>query len=83
MIACGGLARTDGRIRLIEGPRASRDEYEFVLSYYNSATYWIDIDRILGVFGLGRADVTSSQKVTEAVRSVASTHAHLHHAEGC
>lgn len=68
----GGLARIDGRIRLIEGLALPRDEYEFVLSYYNSATYWIDLDRILGVFGLGRADLNSSQKVTEAVRSVAS-----------
>ena len=68
----GGLARTDGRIRLIEGLALPREEYEFVLSYYNSATYWIDLDRTLGVFGLVRADLNNLQKVTDAVRSVAS-----------
>jgi hypothetical protein len=68
----GGLARTDGRVRLIEGLALPRDEYEFILSYYNSATYWIDIDQILGVFGLVRGDLEDQKKVTEGVRSVAS-----------
>ncbi len=68
----GGLARTDGRLRLIEGLALPREELEFVLSYYNSATYWIDLDRILKVFGLTRADLENQARVTEAVRTLAS-----------
>jgi len=68
----GGLARAGGRLRLIEGLALPREEYEFVLSYYNTATYWIDLDRILGIFGLARADLSNLQKVTDAVRSVAA-----------
>jgi hypothetical protein len=68
----GGLARTDGRLRLIEGLALPREEYEFLLTYYNSATYWIDLDRVLGVFGLVRSDLDSQEKVTEAVRSLAA-----------
>ncbi len=68
----GGLARAGGRLRLIEGLALPREEYEFVLSYYNSATYWLDLDRILEIFGVTRTDLTRSQYVTEAVRSVAS-----------
>jgi len=68
----GGLARTDGRPRLIEGLALPREEYEFVLSFYNSATYWIDLDQMLEVFGLVRSDITDQKKVTEAVRSIAS-----------
>ncbi|MBP8975425.1 MAG: UTP--glucose-1-phosphate uridylyltransferase, partial [Bacteroidetes bacterium] len=68
----GGLAKVDGRIRLVEGIALPHEEDEFNLSYYNSATYWIDIDQILGVFGLTRDSLKDEQKVTEAVRVVAS-----------
>jgi hypothetical protein len=68
----GGLARTDGRLRLIEGLALPREELEFVLSYYNSATYWIDLDRILEAFGLTRGDLPDQSKVTDAVRALAS-----------
>jgi hypothetical protein len=68
----GGLARIDGRLRLIEGIALPREEVEFDLSYYNSATYWIDIDQILGVFGLSRTDLADQKKVTNAVRFLAS-----------
>ncbi len=68
----GGLARTDGRLRLIEGLALPLEELEFTLSYYNSATYWIDIDQILRVFSLSRADLEDQEKVTGAVRNLAS-----------
>ena len=67
----GGLARTDGRVRLIEGLALPREEYEFRLSYYNSATYWLDIDRVLHVFGLTRGDLEDRDKVARAVRDLA------------
>jgi hypothetical protein len=68
----GGLARTDGRLRLIEGLALPREELEFDLSYYNSATYWIDLDQILKVFGISRTDLGDQAKVTEAVRTLAA-----------
>ncbi|MHB0956248.1 MAG: UTP--glucose-1-phosphate uridylyltransferase [Pirellulaceae bacterium] len=68
----GGLARADGRLRLIEGLAIPREEYEFDLSYYNSATYWIDLDQLLGVFGLSRTELENAEKVSDAIRSVAS-----------
>jgi hypothetical protein len=68
----GGLARVDDRLRLVEGLASPTDEVESRLSYYNSATYWIDIDRILAVFGLGRGDLGDAVRVSEAVRAVAA-----------
>jgi hypothetical protein len=68
----GGLANIDGRLRLVEGLALPREEYEFLLSYYNSATYWIDLDQMLHVFGLTRQDLDDQTKVTKAVRSIAS-----------
>ena len=68
----GGLARTDGRLRLIEGLALPREEYEFKLSYYNSATYWIDLDKVLAAFGLTRSDLDDLDKVTAAVRALAA-----------
>ncbi len=68
----GGLARIDGRVRLIEGLALPREEYEFVLSYYNTATYWIDLHQMLQVFGLARHDLDDQKKVTEATRMIAS-----------
>jgi len=68
----GGLARVNGQVRLVEGLAMPREEDEFALSYYNSNTCWIDIDRLLAAFGLGREDLTNKEKVTAAVRTLAS-----------
>ena len=40
----GGLARVNGRPRLVEGLAMPREEDEFNLTYYNTNTCWIDID---------------------------------------
>jgi hypothetical protein len=56
----GGLARVNGRLRLVEGLAMPREEEEFKLSYYNSMTTWIDLDRLLQVFGLTRADLLAA-----------------------
>jgi hypothetical protein len=66
----GGLARVDGRVRLVEGLAMPNDEAEFGLSYYNSMTTWIDIDKLLDVFGLKRGDLTNELKVASAIRSL-------------
>jgi hypothetical protein len=68
----GGLARVDGRVRLIEGLALPSEELESRLSYYNSATYWIDIDRLIAAFGLTRVSLSNVARVDEAVRTVAA-----------
>jgi hypothetical protein len=72
----GGLARVDGRPRLVEGLAMPREEAEFDLSYYNTLTTWIDIDGLLTAFGLERADFAPglhhSAKITQAIRKLAA-----------
>ncbi len=63
-----GLARVDGHVRLVEGLALPREEDEFGLSYYNSMNTWIDIDRLLTVFGLARDQLDDQAKVDAAVR---------------
>jgi len=68
----GGVARIDGRVRLIEGLALPSEEIESNLSWYNSATYWIDIDQLLGLFGLTRDNLADPQRVNNAVRTLAA-----------
>ncbi len=68
----GGLARVNGRVRLVEGLAMPREEAEFALSYYNSNTCWIDLDKLLAAFALTRADLNDGEKVTAAIRSLAA-----------
>ncbi len=68
----GGLGQVDGHLRLIEGLAMPHEEIEFELSYYNSSTTWLDIDRLLALFGLSRHDLDDKDKVAAAVRSVAA-----------
>jgi hypothetical protein len=77
----GGLARVNGRVRLVEGLAMPREQDEFRLSYYNSMTTWIDIDRFLALLGLSRNDVLATadpadpdarDKVAAAIRNLAS-----------
>lgn len=64
----GGLARVDGKPRLVEGLSLPREEDEFSLSYYNTLTTWVDVDRLLSVFGLTRATLADEQAVASAIR---------------
>jgi hypothetical protein len=68
----GGLARVDGRPRLVEGLALPSEEVEAGLSYYNTATAWIHLDRLLEVFGLARRDLSNSAKVAAGVRAAAA-----------
>lgn len=68
----GGLARVDGRPRIVEGLAMPREEDEFRLSYYNTMTTWIDIDGFLALFGLKRADLDDEARVADAVRALAN-----------
>ncbi|REJ85659.1 MAG: UTP--glucose-1-phosphate uridylyltransferase [Planctomycetota bacterium] len=64
----GGLARIDGRTRLVEGLALPRESDEFKLRYYNSLTTWITIDRLLECFGLDRPQLADADAVDGAVR---------------
>jgi hypothetical protein len=68
----GGLARVDDRLRLVEGLALPDEETESRLSFYNTATYWIDIDQLLAVFGVTREDLRRAEKLDDAVRRLAS-----------
>ena len=76
----GGLARVNGRLRLVEGMALPHEELESQLSYYNSATYWVDVDRVLAAAGLTRDDLANAEakpwaqaeKVAEATRRLAA-----------
>ena len=68
----GGLARVNGRLRLVEGMALPREEVESQLSYYNSATYWVDVDRLLAAMALTRDDLADREKLVEATRRMAA-----------
>jgi hypothetical protein len=68
----GGLARVNGQPRLVEGLAMPREEDEFRLRFYNSLSTWIDLDQLLGVFGLTRGDLADEAKVAAGIRSVAA-----------
>tara|TARA_R110002049_G_scaffold4601_4_gene31921 strand:- start:167347 stop:170679 length:3333 start_codon:yes stop_codon:yes gene_type:complete len=68
----GGLALVNGRPRLVEGLAMPDERAEFGLTYYNSMTTWIEIDGLLAVFGLSRAELNNVDQVNEAVRSMST-----------
>jgi len=69
----GGLARVNGRVRLLEGLAQPRESDEFRLSYYNSGTTWVDLDRLLDVFGLTRDQLRGPEEaIVERIRAVAA-----------
>ena len=68
----GGLARVNGRVRLLEGLAMPREEDEFGLSYYNSMTTWIDLDKLLTAFGLTKDDLSNPEKVAMQIRELAA-----------
>jgi UDP-N-acetylglucosamine pyrophosphorylase/galactokinase/mevalonate kinase-like predicted kinase len=70
----GGLASVNGQPRLLEGLAMPREEDEFALSYYNTMTTWIDLDKLLTLFGLTREEVLAGDQtvIAEAIRSVAA-----------
>jgi hypothetical protein len=68
----GGLARVDGHLRLVEGLAVPNEEIEFALTWYNSNTNWVNIDRLLDFFSLTRADLGDQEKIALAVRAAAA-----------
>lgn len=68
----GGLARINGKVRLLEGLAQPHEEDELELSYYSTMTTWINIDKLLGIFGLSRTDLElrSEDEISDAVRHI-------------
>ncbi len=67
----GGLAQVNGNLRLVEGLALPKEEIEFDLTYYNTLTSWIDIDKLLELFSLKRDDLENEKLVLESVRNIA------------
>ncbi len=68
----GGLAKVNGRVRLLEGLAIPNEADEFKLSYYNTNSNWIHLDQLLALFDLTRSDLENEKRVTEAVREIAN-----------
>jgi hypothetical protein len=68
----GGLARVNGRVRVLEGLAMPREEDEFALSYYNSLSTWIDVRKLLAIFDLTTADLSNAERVSAAIRKIAA-----------
>ena len=68
----GGLARVNGRVRLVEGLAMPREEDEFKLRFYNTLSTWIDVDQLLAAFELSRGDLANGPKVAAAIRACAA-----------
>jgi len=68
----GGLAKINGQMRLLEGLALPDEKTEFNLSYYNTNTFWINIDLLLLSFGLNRDDLHNAEKVKSSVYRMAS-----------
>lgn len=68
----GGLAKINGQMRLIEGLALPDEKTEFNLSYYNSNTFWISIDKLLTAFGISRGDLFNTEKVRLAINKMSS-----------
>jgi galactokinase/mevalonate kinase-like predicted kinase len=66
----GGLARIDGHTRLIESIALPREEDEYILSYYNTLTNWISIDRLLEFFNLNRELIIEADKMPELMKKI-------------
>lgn len=67
----GGLARVDGRVRLLERFALPDRVPEDRLSLYNTMTTWITIDRLLSAFGLERQQLADRARIEVAVQQVA------------
>ncbi|HEX3801133.1 MAG TPA: UTP--glucose-1-phosphate uridylyltransferase [Verrucomicrobiae bacterium] len=68
----GGLARVNGKVRILEGLAMPREEDEFFLSYYNTLTTWISVEKLLAVFDLTIGDLENAERVSAAIRQLAA-----------
>ena len=78
----GGLARVNGRVRIVEGLAMPREEDEFALSYYNSLSTWIDLRQAARRFRLDRGRPGRCRTKSLRPSAAGRADAHLHHAQG-
>jgi hypothetical protein len=57
---------------MVEGLALPREEDEFALTYYSTNTCWVDIDRLLALFGLERRELADTARTAAAVRALAA-----------
>ena len=69
----GGLARVNGRARVVEGLALPREADEFRLRCYNTLSTWIHLDQLLDLFGLTRRDILAADESSDP-RSKAAEH---------
>jgi UDP-N-acetylglucosamine pyrophosphorylase len=69
----GGLAKINGKVRLLEGLAQPHEDDELALSYYSTMTTWINIDKLLKIFNLNRETLKSesTDEITRSVRNIA------------
>ena len=63
----GGLAKIDGKERLVEGLSLPDEKIEFDLTYYNTSTYWINIEGLLSAFKISRKDLENKTYIHQCV----------------
>ncbi|TVR45215.1 MAG: UTP--glucose-1-phosphate uridylyltransferase, partial [Planctomycetota bacterium] len=68
----GALALIDGVPRIIEGLAIPNESLELGLRWYNSNTWWVQIDGLLAWFGLQRSDLADGPRVRRRVLRQAS-----------
>ncbi|MBM4063505.1 MAG: UTP--glucose-1-phosphate uridylyltransferase, partial [Planctomycetes bacterium] len=68
----GGLARIDGRLRLVEGMALPHEPDAWRLSWYSTMTTWIDLEALMAVVGLSRGELGDEARVGAAVRGLAA-----------
>ena len=68
----GAILGALGGYLFTRGLALPREEIEFDLSYYNTGTFWIDIDRLLSVFHLNRKDLKNKEKVLQNIRDLSA-----------
>jgi len=64
----GGLAKVNGKIRIVEGLALPDERIEFDLSYYNSNTFWLDINKLLECFDLSPNDLGDIETLKQSIR---------------
>jgi hypothetical protein len=67
----GGLAKVNNALRLVEGLALPDEKTEFNLSYYNTNTFWITINKLLGSFGISRDDLGNEDLLREKILGMA------------
>lgn len=67
----GGLAKINGKDQLVEGLSLPNEEIEFDLSYYNSGSFWININNLLKLFNIERDELDNKDVVKRKILDIA------------